>query len=236
MRIGGFRRISLVEYPGKISSVVFTVGCNFRCPYCYVPQLVLPERFHEVKEVSEDEVFAYLERNRGLVDAVVITGGEPTLQGDLARFAGRVKSMGFLVGLETNGSMPRVLERLIDDGLVDYVAMDVKTRLEFESYRRVVGYALSRSEFEGIVRSVRLILSSGVDHEFRTTVVKELHRAEDLIEVCRFIKGAKAYYIQAYKDMNGNLSSRRFTSFTEAEVKPIIEECKCLVRRVGFRG
>lgn len=235
MRIGGFRKTSLIEYPGKVSSVVFTVGCNFRCPYCYVPQLVLPERFYEVEEIPESEIFAYLKRNRGLVDAVVVTGGEPTLQEDLAGFANRVKSMGFLVGLETNGSMPQVLEKLIDSGLVDYVAMDIKTRLEFKSYRRAVGYALSMEEFEGVKRSIEVILSSGVDHEFRTTAVKELHKADDLVEICRSIRGAKAYYIQAYKDMGETVSSRSFTAFTRTEVKCVIERCKRFIRKVGLR-
>ncbi|OQX50761.1 MAG: anaerobic ribonucleoside-triphosphate reductase activating protein [Candidatus Cloacimonas sp. 4484_209] len=133
MKIGGFQKVSLIDYPGKICAIVFTRGCNFRCPYCHNPELVLPENYSPL--IPEEEIFSFLEKRRGKLDAVEITGGEPTLQEDLTEFIRKIKEMGFLVKLDTNGSFPSVLEKVIYSGLVDYIAMDVKAPLE--KYRQV---------------------------------------------------------------------------------------------------
>jgi pyruvate formate lyase activating enzyme len=136
MKIGGLQKFSLLDYPGKISAVVFTQGCNFRCPYCHNPELVDPERFQEC--IPEDEIFAFLETRRGKLEAVTVTGGEPTIQNGLSSFVRRIKDMGFMVKLDTNGSRPEVLEELIRHKLIDYIAMDIKAPLE--KYEAVTGW------------------------------------------------------------------------------------------------
>lgn len=224
MRIGGFQKTSLIEHPGKVSSVVFTIGCNLRCPFCYVPQLVLPEKIKAVKEISEDYIFSYLERNKGLVDAVVLTGGEPTLQTDLVDFVRKLKSNGLLVGIETNGTNPSLLSDLIRDKLVDYVAMDVKTVLNFEKYNIVVGGVLTVDLFEKIERSIDLLLSSDIPYEFRTTLVKELHERDDVLEICKRLKGARAYYLRNFKKVGDILGGRELAPFEEREIEEIVSE------------
>lgn len=139
MNIAWFQKISLIEYPGKISAVIFTAGCNFRCSFCYVPQLVLPERTQKLKYIDENIIFDYLKRSNNLIDAVVITGGEPTLQNDLPLFLMKIKKMGYLTGIYTNGTNPRTIEILMNEKLVDYIAMDIKTSLEVNKYKNIVG-------------------------------------------------------------------------------------------------
>jgi len=188
MRIGGLQKLSLIDYPGKLSCIVFTIGCNLRCPYCYNVDLV--------KESSpiypEEEVFAFLEGRRGLLDGVVITGGEPTLQPDLAEFCGRVKGLGFLVGLETNGTNPDVLGDLFSRGLVDFVAMDIKAPLS--KYPEITR---AKVDADNIRRSIAMILDSGVEHEFRTTCYPTL-TVEDFESVFQLARGAKRFALQQF--------------------------------------
>jgi len=195
VRIGGFQKQSLIEFPGAISAVVFTVGCNLRCPYCHNRQLIEPGL---VEEVPEETVFEHLLRNKGLLDAVVLTGGEPTLQEDIAEFLREVKSMGYLTKLETNGTRPYVLEELLSEGLLDVVAMDIKAPLDFGRYREVTGGVLSEEEFDGILRSIELLKGSGLEVEFRTTVVPGMISEEDLEQIRRAIGGFK-HVIQRYR-------------------------------------
>ncbi len=229
MRIGGFQKLSLVDYPGKVSAIVFTKGCNFRCKFCYVPQLVLPERMESIGDFPEEEIFSYLEKNRGLVDAVVITGGEPTIQPDLVEFVERIKSMGFLVGLETNGTNSKVLERLIDEGLVDYVGMDIKTRLEFGKYREMVGGVLTEEMFENVQRSIELLMNSKIEYDFRTTIAKEIISKDDIVEICKRIRGARVYYLQNFRWYGEVVGGKRLTPYEKEEIEEIIEECKKFV-------
>jgi pyruvate formate lyase activating enzyme len=174
MRIGGLQKFSLIDYPGRISAIVFTQGCNFRCPYCHNPELVDPVQYGPV--LPEEEVISFLEKRRGKLDAVTMTGGEPTLQPDLDRFLQEIKKMGYLIKLDTNGSMPDTLERLIHAGLVDYLAMDVKGPLK--KYGQIAGTEVQTRK---IRKSIALIANSGIDHEFRTTVVRSQLDNEDLI-------------------------------------------------------
>ena len=234
MRIGGFQKLSLVDYPGKISCIVFTIGCNLRCGYCYVPQLVLPERIRDLKEVPEGEIFSFLERNKGLNDAVVVTGGEPTIHRELPSFMERIKRMGFLVALETNGTNPDMLEGLIEERLVDYVEMDVKTALEFEKYQEITGGVLTEEMFENIKESIKVLLRSEVDYEFRTTLVKEYHSVEDILEICRALKGAKAYYLQNLRVMNELVGGKALTPFSREEIEKIVAEGRKMTN-VRFR-
>lgn len=191
MRIGGLQRFSLIDYPARICAVIFTQGCNFRCPYCHNPELVLPELYGEC--VPEDFMLEFLEGRRGKLDAVTITGGEPTLQLDLPDFIRRIKSMGYLIKLDTNGSRPEVISQLVENGLLDYVAMDVKAPLN--GYPGVTGTSINP---DTIRQSIELIMSSGIPYEFRTTVVKSLLNERDLENISKSIKGARLYVLQGF--------------------------------------
>lgn len=170
IQIGGFLKQSLIDYPGHITSVVFTAGCNFRCGYCHNPELVLPERICQSTFIGANEVLQYAQLNKNLLDAITITGGEPTLQVGLPWFAFKIKKLGLKVKLDTNGTNPAMVERLIEEKLVDYIAMDIKAPITPEAYRNVVGSILTPLMLEKVKRTIAIILSSGIDHEFRTTL------------------------------------------------------------------
>src|SRR3990167_219830 len=191
MRIGGFQKVTLTDFPGKIAAIVFTIGCPFRCGFCHNPELVLPP-FGE--RIAEEEVFSYLKRRAGLLEGVVITGGEPTIHGDLLRFIEEVRDEGLAVKLDTCGYLPDRLEPILCSGLVDYIAMDIKA--PFGKYSSVVGVQIDE---EKIQRSIRLILDSGILHEFRSTLVEGIHTGEDIIEMARLIQGADVYYLQRFR-------------------------------------
>ena len=190
MKIGGLQKISLIDYPGRISAIVFTQGCNFRCPYCHNPELVDPAQYGPI--LSEEEVISFLEKRRGKLDAVTVTGGEPTLQPDLDRFLQEIKGMGYLTKIDTNGSNPDVLERLIRGRLVDYLAMDVKGPLQ--KYERIANVKVKTAK---IRKSIELIMASGIEHEFRTTVVRSQLDNEDLIATSELLKRG-LYVLQSF--------------------------------------
>ncbi len=195
MQISGWIRQSLMDYPGKIASVVFTQGCNFRCPYCHNPELI---GFGE-GAIPEDVVLAHLDKNRFLLDGLVITGGEPTMQPDLCVFIRQVKDLGLFVKLDTNGSHPKILLQLLNEHLVDYVAMDVKSALKEKDYAAAAGVVFSSRKLEQIRRSVRYIVRSGVDHEFRTTVCRELISFDHIRGILSELKDAQRYFLQQYR-------------------------------------
>lgn len=195
MLIGGLEKQSLVDYNGKISLVVFTVGCNFRCSFCHNPELVCGVA-RDV--IAQKEVFSYLMRNRKMIDAVVISGGEPTLQVGLLDFVKKLKEMSFLVKIDTNGTNFEVLERLVLEGLVDFVAMDVKTCLNFQSYKKIVK-SLDEESFESVKRSIAFLKRGYVDYEFRTTLVRDLMSLEDVKMIYDYIKPAKMYSLQRFR-------------------------------------
>ena len=191
MEIGGLQRVSLNDYPGKICATVFTQGCNFRCAYCHNPELVDPDRYGPV--LPEEEVLSFLSKRRGKLDAVTVTGGEPTLQKDLSRFLGELKEMKYLVKLDTNGSNPDTLSNLIDKQLVDYIAMDFKGPLK--KYGQI---AAAKVDVSRIRRSIQLITTSGIVHEFRTTVVRSQLGFEDFVSMAKIIKQARLYVLQPF--------------------------------------
>lgn len=191
MLIGGLQKFSLIDYPGKICAIIFTQGCNFRCPYCHNPALVLPEQF--TPSLSEKEIFSFLEKRKGQLDAVEITGGEPTLQKDLLKFLKKIKDMGFLVKLDSNGSFPDMIRRAIKQGVVDYLAMDIKAPLEH--YQEMTCSCVNP---ENIKRTIKIIMNSSLDYEFRTTVVKSQLSLEDLLKIAQLIRGAKLYVLQNF--------------------------------------
>lgn len=190
MRIAGIQKMSTVDYPGKLSAVIFTQGCNFRCGYCHNPTLI-------DKETSEplrcEEILAFLERRKGLLDGVVVSGGEPTLQEDLEVFLGRIREKGFLVKLDTNGSRPQVLERLLNYKLLNYVAMDIKA--PFIKYGRICGTSVS---LDALKQSMALLDKSGIPYEYRTTYAPQLSE-EDLVEIAENLEASTPYVLQQYR-------------------------------------
>ncbi len=209
MLVGGLQKMTLIDYPGKIAATVFTNGCNFRCPFCHNPELVhgfpLRQGFvgqaqftvhgDDRVEKQVDEFFEFLETRKGKLDGVCITGGEPTLQPDLVDFIKRIKELGFAVKLDSNGTRPDVLRELFEKKMVDYVAMDIKASLG--NYQKVCG---AKIDLERIKLSVDLIKNSGVDYEFRTTVVPGLHSEKEFEDVAEWLAGTKKYILQKYQD------------------------------------
>jgi len=193
MNIGGFQKVTLIDYPGKIAATVFTVGCNFLCPYCHNSELVDGKKSKNQPRTDQTEIFKFLATRQGLLEGVCITGGEPTLQSDLPEFIKKIKDLGFLVKLDTNGSNPQMLADLLEEKLIDFVAMDIKAPLE--KYKKVVGENIN---LEDIQRSVDLVRSAP-DYEFRTTVLPVLHTRKDILSIGRWLQGSKKYYLQQFK-------------------------------------
>lgn len=189
MRIGGLNRASFIDYPGKISAIVFTIGCNFRCPFCHNPELV----DETADEMSEVEIIDFLTRRKNLLDAVTITGGEPTLHDDLPDFLRKVKALGYLVKLDSNGTNPGMLRQIMSEQLVDYLAMDIKSPIE--RYSGTVGRPVNT---DAIKESIELLKTSGIQYEFRTTIVETLFSKDDLDAIGNLIRGADAYYLQKF--------------------------------------
>lgn len=191
MKIGGLQRVSLIDYPGLISAVLFLQGCNFRCPYCHNPELVDPNLFKSC--IKENDVFEFLETRKGKLDAVTITGGEPTIQNQLAVFIRQIKKMGFAVKLDTNGTQPPLIKEVIDHKLIDYISMDVKA--PFDKYKEVVRVKVDENS---IKESIRIILKAKIPYEFRTTVVKSQLNENDIMQIGRMIHGASRYVLQNF--------------------------------------
>lgn len=194
-RIKGFQEVTLIDWEGKIASIIFTGGCNFRCRYCHASGLVLCDE--KIQPLSFDKVEEFLIQKKGWIDGVVISGGEPTLDaGALLYMTHAIRSMGLAVKVDTNGSRPDVIKQLLDNHEVDYIAMDIKAPLRQSDYNIASG---ANVIIEDIVRSKDMIIASGIDHEFRTTVVPGIVQIEDIIDIVRSIKGAKRYCIQQFK-------------------------------------
>lgn len=191
MRIGGLIKFSLVDYPGRTAAIVFTQGCNFRCPFCHNPELVIPECFSS--PLPEEDFFSFLYRRKGLLEGVVVSGGEPTIHQDLPEFLKKIKEMDYLVKLDTNGSQPGMLKECLALKLLDYIAMDIKAPLE--KYKYVSGI---ECDIDKIQESIELIRDSNVAHEFRTTVVKRFHSPEDFIKMSSLSGEEGSYKLQTF--------------------------------------
>ncbi|MEN7548380.1 anaerobic ribonucleoside-triphosphate reductase activating protein [Rapidithrix thailandica] len=219
MVIGGLIKQTLTDFPGKLAAIVFTQGCNFRCPYCHNPDLVLPECFDRVQPITEKAFFSFLCRNKGLVEGVVVTGGEPTVQKDLPEFIERLKTMGLAVKLDTNGTNYKRLESLLERKLLDYVAMDLKAPLILEDYQRIAGVRLSPNMMANILESKDLLLQQNIPYEFRSTLIRECHEPEDVVNIAEEIEGARLYCLQQYAPEDAlNVDFRKFTPYTIEEM------------------
>lgn len=217
MIIGGLQKTSLLDFPEKIAAIVFTMGCNFRCGYCHNPELINGE-------AKIEEVFEFLKTRQGKLDGVVITGGEPCLQKDLPEFIKQVKELGFAVKLDTNGSFPEMLEKVLPD--LDYVAMDIKAPLE--KYSQIVNVDIDTSK---ILKSIEILKNGGVDYEFRTTVVKSQLSFEDFEKIGQLIQGAPRYYLQKFvasKILDKSLENEK--TYSTEEFERIIDILKSYVK------
>lgn len=228
MIIRGLQKTTLLDFPEKLACTVFTGGCNFRCPFCHNASLVLNSG--AIEEIPEDEFFSYLSRRKGVLDGVCITGGEPLLNSDIFEFIKKIRSYGLLVKLDTNGSMPDGLEALLDAGLVDYVAMDIKNAPT--KYALTAGVEEYPAEIE---RSIDIIIKKAPEYEFRTTVVRELHEKEDIIKIANRIKNAKKYFLQSYVD-SGDIISSGFSAYSPTEMLEILENTRKILPCTALRG
>ena len=230
MEIHGLQKLTLLDYPGHTACTVFTGRCNFLCPFCQNASLVL--RPETLALVPQEDVFAFLEKRRGLLDGVAVTGGEPTLQPDLPEFLRRVKDLGFLTKLDTNGARPETLGRILAEGLADYVAMDVKSSPE--GYGRCAGVS-SEKLLDNVRESVRLLEDSGAEHEFRTTAVKGLHSVGDFEAIGRWLAGTERYFIQSYAD-SGDILSPGYEAFSREELEELLAAVRPWIPRALLRG
>jgi pyruvate formate lyase activating enzyme len=226
MKIGGFQKTSLLDYPDRISAIVWTSGCNFRCPFCYNTALALGTG----NVFPEEEILSFLSKRKGLVEGVVISGGEPLLQEDLPVFIKKIKQLGFLVKIDTNGAYPEKLNDLIQNELVDYVAMDVKAPKA--KYSQLAGVTVDISQIE---KSIDLIKQKVPLYEFRTTFVPTLLAKEDIIEIAKWLSGADTYYLQQFKKMTPVLSPalnhatpypKEYFLETLSEIRPFFKQCR----------
>ncbi len=228
MTIKGLQKTTLLDFPGKVACTVFTAGCNFRCPFCHNASLVT--RPEDVEEISEESFFSYISKRKGILDGVCITGGEPLLSFGIEDFIRKIKDMGFLVKLDTNGAYPHKLEALLDEGLVDYVAMDIKNSKE--KYAETIGL---REFPENVEKSIDIIMNKAPDYEFRTTVVRELHTPQDIVSMAQWIKNAKRYFLQTYVD-SGDILCEGFSAYSASEMLQMLEISRKILPCTVLRG
>lgn len=233
MKLSAIQRFTLLDYPNHVACIAFTPGCTMRCGFCHNPEFVLPEKLKELQEtfISEEAFFNFLDERQGLLDGVVVSGGEPTVWQDLPDFFREIKERGFLTKLDTNGNNPRMLEKLLDERLLDYIAMDVKTSLS--EYSKLVGRGVKA---EHIVESLKLLKASGIEYELRTTLIKEIHTESILADLETLVTGAREYYLQIFRP--GHTLGPAFAQyhpFSRDEMGRLAERFGRLVGKVGVR-
>ena len=229
MRILGLQKLSLLDFPGKVAATVFTGGCNLRCPFCHNAPLVLPGR--GTSALDAGGVLDFLASRRGLLDGMVLSGGEPLLQPDAADFLAEVKAMGFAVKLDTNGCHPDALADILDRRLADYVAMDIKNSLE--KYPWTVG--VPGFDTAPVERGARLLMEGPADYEFRTTLVRPFHEVGDMETIGRWLRGARRYYLQAFVD-SGDLVGGGCAPFTPEEMEGFLQAARPFFQSAALRG
>ena len=230
MRICGLQKLAMVDYPGKLAATVFTGGCNLRCPFCH-NALLVTELDRCPESYTVEEVLTFLKGRRGLLDGVVLTGGEPLLQAGAEDFLRAVRDLGFAVKLDTNGTFPERLAAIVEAGIVDYVAMDIKNCLP--KYPMTVG--LDSFDTRPVQESAQLLMTSGVDYEFRTTVMRPCHTAADIEAIGHWLEGAKRYFLQTFVD-SGNLIGGGMTPFTPDEMQGLAALARPHFGTVEVRG
>ena len=234
MKIKKMIETSLIDWEGKIVSTLYVSSCNFRCPFCYNCDLVLnPDSF---SDVSEKEIDGYLVERKDFIDGICMSGGEPTLDPDLPGYFKRIKEKGFLIKLDTNGTNPRMLEELLSNNLVDYLAMDIKSSLNFDHYGQAAGIK-DKILLERVKESIRLIMGSAVEYEFRTTVVPLLHTEETILEIAASISGAKRYVLQSFSATEKTLdpSFQKIKSYASEKIRELSEKTKKYIPNCSWR-
>lgn len=229
MQIGGLQSLTLLDFPGKVACTVFTAGCNMRCPFCHNAELVLSP--DAPAAMREDEFFAFLRKRQGVLDGVCVTGGEPLLQNGLIDFLLKVKEHGFTTKLDTNGFLTERLRQAVESGAVDYVAMDIKN--DPSRYAETVG--VPDFPMEPIFSSVQYLMTCGVDYEFRTTVVRELHRAGNLTAIAEWLRGAKRYFLQGFRD-SGELLGTGLHPYSPQEMRDLLARVQAVLPQAELRG
>ena len=226
----GLQKLTLLDYPGRVACTLFTRGCNFRCPFCHNASLVV--RADEQQTYTNDEILAFLKKRQGILDGVAITGGEPTLMSGLYDFIAQIKDMGYSVKLDSNGTRPEVLKKLVLNGLVDYVAMDIKNSPEKYAYTcgLPANYDLSKIE-----DSKSFLMEGHVDFEFRTTVAKPFHTEDDFYKIGEWIQGSEKYFLQQFKD-SGDIIGQEISSFNESEMEKFLNVLLPFVPNAQLRG
>nr|MBQ8890874.1 anaerobic ribonucleoside-triphosphate reductase activating protein [Clostridia bacterium] len=228
MNIKGLQKLTLLDFPGKVACTVFLGGCNMRCPFCHNATLVLG---YGGEDISEEEFFSFLEKRRGRLEGVCISGGEPTLSPALPEFIRRIRSLGYAVKLDTNGLSPDMLEGLLREGLVDYVAMDIKSSRE--GYAKASG--VPDIDLTKIEKSAALLMKSNTPYEFRTTVVRELHDEVDMVRIGEWLSGAKNYFLQSFLD-SGELISDGLHGYDKKEMEHLLKLLKVKIPSAKIRG
>jgi len=227
MKIAGLMKLTLLDFPGHVACTIFLAGCNFRCPFCHNGSLV---RGGDI-DISREELFAFLKKRQGVLDGACITGGEPLMNADIADLIREIRAIGYPVKLDTNGSYPERLDALIAEGLVDYVAMDIKNRPA--EYAKACGTAV---DVEKIKKSVEILKSSGVEHEFRTTVVKGIHTADDVAECAKWLGESEKYFLQCYKESDDIISPDGLSAFSRDDLGEILAQAQKFNPNTALRG
>lgn len=229
MQISAIQKTTLLDYPGKLACTIFLSGCNLRCPFCHNPGLVLPQQTQPAA-ISKEELFAFLSKRVGKLDAVCISGGEPTLNADLPELISSIHQMGFSVKLDTNGTNPEMLELLMQQGALDYIAMDIKNSPE--RYQQTCG---GIDILDSVKKSAALLMSGDVTYEFRTTVCNPLHTQDGMRQIGQWLHGAKQYFLQSFVD-SGNLVGRGISPLTETEIRALQQAVRADIPNTQIRG
>ena len=229
MKILGFQKLTLLDYPGKVACTIFIGGCNFRCPFCHNADLVLDYKHQNV--ISEEEIFKTLKKRQGILEGVCVTGGEPTLAPDLKSLLVKIKQLGYSVKLDTNGYRPEVLRGLVAEKLIDYVAVDIKNSPL--KYAETVGVA--HFNITKIQETINFLREGTVDYEFRTTIARELQDHEDMIKIGRWLKGSKRYFLQPYQE-SARVINPIFTSYAKEDLEQFRDDLQKYVAEVEIRG
>ncbi len=230
MDVSGLQKLTLLDYPGRVACTIFTGGCDLRCPFCHNASLALPERERDV--IGHDELLAFLRKRVGILDGVAVTGGEPLLHAGIEELLAEIKALGYAIKLDTNGTFPARLRSIVETGLADRVAMDIKAAPE--NYARVTG--VPGLNLAPVRESVDYLMHCGVDYEFRTTAVKGLHAPEDFEGIGRWIAGAKEYYIQCFKDSGDLIAAQGLSDFSAEEMRSLADIVRPFVPAVQLRG
>lgn len=230
MNFSGFLKTTLIDYPDTLASVVYLPKCNFRCGYCHNSDLV----FYHSTEYDEELIINHLKKRKGIIDGIVITGGEPTLHNDLFKFMKKVKDLGVKVKLDTNGYKPDVIKKIIENNLVDYIAMDIKNT--YKNYANTV--SINNFRYDNIKESINIIINSGIEYEFRTTLIKEFHSTFDVLEMGNLINGAKKYVLQQYEYSDKQIIDKKYSFFTVEEMEVLKNELKLAynIGKILIRG